>query len=46
MRLIYAFPAIRMIRLARFDHYRSERLHRVGERPSRSRGFGCGGLRF
>ncbi len=40
MRLIYAFPAIRMIRLARFDLYRSERLHRDGERPPRSRRFG------
>ena len=31
MRLIYAFLAIRMIRLARFDLYRSERLYRDGD---------------
>ena len=31
MRLIYTFLAIRMIRLARFDLYRSERLHRDGD---------------
>ena len=31
MRLIYAFLAIRMLRLARFDLYRSERLHRDGD---------------
>ena len=31
MRLIYAFLAIRMIRLARFDLARSERLHRDGD---------------
>nr|WP_244625525.1 hypothetical protein [Methylobacterium mesophilicum] len=29
--LIYAFLAIRMIRLARFDLARSERLHRDGD---------------
>ena len=31
MRLIYAFLAIRMLRLARFDLARSERLHRDGD---------------
>ena len=31
MRLIYTFLAIRMIRLARFDLYRSELLHRDGD---------------
>ena len=31
MRLIYAFLAIRMLRLARFDLARSDRLHRDGD---------------
>ena len=31
MRLIYAFLAIRMLRFARFDLARSERLHRDGD---------------
>lgn len=31
MRLIYAFLAIRMLRLARLDLARSERLHRDGD---------------
>jgi hypothetical protein len=31
MRLIYAFLAVRMIRLARFDLARSERLYRDGD---------------
>ena len=31
MRLIYAFLAVRMLRLARFDLARSERLYRDGD---------------
>jgi hypothetical protein len=40
MRVIHAFLAVRMLRLAHFDLARSEMLHQDGERRSLGPGIG------